>query len=146
MTLPDEDAWFPGVRTLALRDEWPQIRRMLDRQRPAPLGLIRTHSRLIGDLGLNHQVLAYGYEASATGALEQLRLYDPNHPGTEVVLSVDQQDPLAPLVYSTGEMTRGFFLSPYRKRDPRFLTGGASGGPGRSLTGLIARLRGLMPG
>lgn len=104
------------------RAEWPQIQKQLDAGKPAPLGLIRVQSGALTDLGKNHQVLAYAYELEpSTGALT-VRVYDPNHPNqaVEIQCNVRSGMSLAPS-YSTSEPLRGFFLTPYTQRDPRFL-------------------------
>ena len=41
-----------------------------------PLGPVTVHSTNPLDLGMNHQVLAYGYELDGTALT--LRVYDPN--------------------------------------------------------------------
>jgi hypothetical protein len=142
MGLPDEDSWLGrGVRSLSLLEEWPRIKQDIEKGHPVPLGLIRAHSHDLGELGKNHQVLCFGYEATATGAFERILLYDPNHPGAEVVLSADD----GTFVYSTGEPTRGFFRTPYRRSDPRFLIDPRGALPLFTLTALTARLRRLLP-
>lgn len=68
------------ARTMVV-DEWPQIRTRLDGGLPVPLALVLVESADAFDLGLNHQVLATGYELD--GLALSLHLYDPNRPGRD---------------------------------------------------------------
>ena len=124
MNLPDEDSWIGAGLATRTRAEAVKLRREIDRGHLACLGLIRSRSHDPGDLGKNHQVLAYGYEVDASNRLT-LHLYDPNHPEGDTSLAIDLTSG-APLQfeYSTKEPTRGFFVSNYRKVDPRALLGG----------------------
>jgi hypothetical protein len=109
---------------------WSSVRSELDAGKPAPLALVRSGSPDLGELGKNHQVLAYGYQLDeASGALS-IDLYDPNHPGALVTMKckVNAGAPLS-LSYSTGESTRGFFLTPYGPADPRYLVAAAATPP-----------------
>jgi hypothetical protein len=86
MILPDADRGVglfgrrivlaQGLATRTVRTEWPRIKADLDRGIPAPLGLVTVASSKPADLGLNHQVLAYGYDRA--GSTVSLRVYDPN--------------------------------------------------------------------
>jgi hypothetical protein len=86
MNLPDGDATFPlfgkrilterGLSWRTIRVQWPAIRKDLDRGVPVPIGVVTVRSSKPQDLGLNHQVLAYGY--SVTGGTVTVRVYDPN--------------------------------------------------------------------
>lgn len=120
MALPDLDqGTLLGIASRT-RQEWPGIRTKLDAGQLVPIALIRAHSTAIGDLGKNHQVLAYGYDLDENTQLLTVKLYDPNHPGEDVQLRCS----LAPggdlkLEYWTGEPTRGFFATPYVVVDPR---------------------------
>jgi hypothetical protein len=143
MSLPDEDTWVSrGVWSMTVREEWPKVRDQLDRGKLCPLGLIRTRSSLPADLGKNHQVLAYGYEPVEPGRAVRIFLYDPNHPDEEVQMSFD---PAAAghLTYSSGEATRGFFLTRYKRTDPSVIFGPVSAGLvtaiGRLVRPIIAR-------
>ncbi len=131
MTLPDERV------ALLTRDEWPDIKRDLDAGRPCPLGLVRVRSPDPRDLGKNHQVLAFGYDLEETSGAYTLQIYDPNHPGDAVTLT----GPPA-LAYSTGEPLRGFFRTPYKKRDPTYLLDGGAP-PLLTLSGVTSALRRL---
>ncbi len=66
-----------GRSYVTLREEWPMIKNEIDMGHPATMGLIHVKSAWVGDLGHNHQVLAYGYTMT-TGYVE-LKIYDPNN-------------------------------------------------------------------
>ena len=127
MNLPDEDSWIgAGVATLT-RAEAAKLRHEVDRGRLACLGLVRSHSHDPSDLGKNHQVLAYGYALDEANRLTT-HLYDPNHPDGDTRVTIDLT-PRAPLQldYSSGEPTRGFFVSSYHKVDPRVASDSGGG-------------------
>ena len=72
--------------------EWPGIRAELDAGRLVVLGLVRIIGRDTGLLGMNHQVVAYGYDLDGTKVT--LRIADPNWPDDEdVTLTFDTADP-----------------------------------------------------
>ena len=130
MGLPDQDALF-GIHGLARRtmtEEWPTTKADLDAGKPSPLGLIRTRSFNPKDLGLNHQVLAYGYDdgPEAAGSVRVL-VYDPNYPGDDsVAITVAMGDPVerSTFAYVAGDSpVRGFFRSGYRAADPTSIAG-----------------------
>jgi hypothetical protein len=108
MTAPDDHLLHHTVRL-----QWPRVRRELDAGRLAPLGLIRIRSRDPLRLGLNHQVLAYGYGLhEASGALD-VAIYDPSHAGRDdLVLSLNLREPDG-VLSTSGEPFRGFFHTPY---------------------------------
>ena len=100
--------------------EWPAIRRDLDGGGLATVGLVKVVGRDPNQLGLNHQVVAYGYDLDGTTVT--LRVYDPNDADDdEVTLRFDTADPRAAI--TTG-WSRGpdsvfcFFRAPYERRDP----------------------------
>jgi hypothetical protein len=98
--------------TVAL--QWPRVRRELDAGRPAALGLIRPRTRNLLRLGENHQVLAWGYDLEASGALS-IAVYDPNHAARDdVTLALNLREP-GGILSATGEAFRGFFHTPYRR-------------------------------
>ena len=66
-----------------LNVEWPAIRRDLDSGSLATVGLVKVVSLDPNQLGLNHQVVAYGYDLE--GSIVTLHLYDPNYAGDETV-------------------------------------------------------------
>ena len=75
MNLPDGDSGFEvfgrrvvtdrGLAWRTIQTQWPQIAADLDHGTPAALGVVTVASANPAELGLNHQVLAYGYDASA---------------------------------------------------------------------------------
>ena len=98
--------------------EWRRICADIDAGRPAMVGLVR--SARINPFGLttNHQVLAYAYEADTDqGAL---RIYDPNHPGSDdVALRIQRADtadgrPRFSLEQTTGEPLLALLRLPHR--------------------------------
>jgi hypothetical protein len=117
--LPDGDVLGrPGTRRRSLEGEWPRIRRELDAGRLAPLGLIRVRTMNPFALALNHQVLAFAYDADDAGSTT-LHVYDPNHPDRDdVTLTFGPARPW-PIPYGEGERpVRGLFLVPYRRPSP----------------------------
>lgn len=75
-----------------IREEWPIIKAKLDTGQPCPLGLVRTISKNLKDLGKNHQVLAYGYDLK--GDELTLFIYDPNcSKRDDITLKVNIADP-----------------------------------------------------
>jgi hypothetical protein len=86
MTLPDGDTGFNagsrkvvvsrGLAWRTIKVQWPQIKADLDRGLPCALGIVTVASKKPKDLAFNHQVLAYGYDAS--GRTVTIKVYDPN--------------------------------------------------------------------
>ncbi|MCS7061500.1 MAG: hypothetical protein RMN25_10095 [Anaerolineae bacterium] len=112
--LPDHSTFFAkGVRDRTLQQEWPKLRQAIDQGRPVSLILVQ--ARDLAHVGLNHQVVAYGYDAGADGGSICVYLYDCNHPNEEATLMFD---PAAQLFVETcpsggcGERWRGFFVHP----------------------------------
>lgn len=103
-----------------VRVEWPRIRQTLDRGQLAMLGLVRAVGVDPVQLGLNHQVLAYGYDLE--GTVVTLRICDPNWPRDDsVTLAFDAADPGASMLPAWSKPdTRpvAFFMTPYKPRDP----------------------------
>lgn len=99
----------------ALRGELPRVLRRLDRGEPAVIVLVRVRR---GDPTANHQVVVTGYEREYATGRVRLMLYDPNHHGLEVALSLNEAPDSLDLdaIQSTGEPVRGLFLLPYRPR------------------------------
>jgi hypothetical protein len=115
----------PGIGRTTLVDEWPKVRLDLDSGRLSALGVITVHTADPLKLGLNHQVLAYGYDLA--GTVVTLRAYDPNTPvdaADSVTLSFDTAGDLAkpvPITHNLaigGRPVRGFFHATYRWSDP----------------------------
>jgi len=100
--------------------EWPAIRRDLDGGSLATLGLVKVVSLDPNKLGLNHQVVAYGYDLE--GTVVTLRICDPNFADDETVtLSFDTADPRASISTSWSrppDLVFCFFRAPYEKKDP----------------------------
>jgi len=106
--------------------EWPAIRAQLSAGSLVALGLVRVRSFWPGDLGNNHQVLAWGFDEDATHKVS-LYLYDPNHADdNEVTLAFDAAHPDAANVQFSSsrrataeETTYGAFVTHYWRVDPR---------------------------
>lgn len=102
-----------AARVRATMRESRRIRATIDAGRLAPLGLLRTASPWPLRLGLNHQVLAFGYQATADRLT--LSIYDPNYPDRDdVTLSVDRtagKPRKAELRQSTGEPLLAFVMA-----------------------------------
>lgn len=120
MALPDQDLpWIKGVRWRSLNQEWPAVRADLDAGRTSPLGLVRIRSANPGDLGQNHQVLAFGYDLDEPSGELQIHVYDPNHPGDDGVGLTTNTSADAPMAYVDGESpVRAFFRSKFRPAAP----------------------------
>ncbi|MFO7697820.1 MAG: hypothetical protein R6X16_11790 [Anaerolineae bacterium] len=104
-----------AVTRTTVRRELPRLLRKLDLGEPAVIVLVRVRR---GDPTLNHQVVVTGYEREVNAGRVRLALYDPNHHGVQVTLSLnaDRESESLNAVQSTGEPVRGFFLLPYRPR------------------------------
>jgi len=118
-----------GVWRRTLVDEWPKVRAALDGGQLCPLGLVTVESRNPGDLGANHQVLAYGYDLDDDSILT-IRVYDPNTPPSradDVWVRLSVGDPASPGAVehnvNISRSIRGFFLVPYTAKDPDEATG-----------------------
>lgn len=124
MSLPDADSPAAPCVASQTRGEIAVARAALDRGELCVLGLIRAQSSDPHDLGKNHQVLAYGYDADDAAGRFTAHLYDPNHPDLDTTLSCSTiaGTPLD-LIYSGGEPTRGLFVIPYSPADPAPLFG-----------------------
>ena len=100
--------------------EWPAIRRDLDGGSLSTVGLVKAVDRDPAKLGLNHQVVAYGYDLD--GTVVTLWLYDPNFPNDdEVTLRFDTADPRAAITPTWSRPPDSvfcFFRAPYAKKDP----------------------------
>jgi hypothetical protein len=105
---------------LAVDVEWPRIRDEIDADRPVVVGLVRAASANPFLLGLNHQVLAYGYRTEP--GLLAIRVYDPNWPDrddVEVRAELHADGRARSLAASTGEPLVGFLHLPTRLQEPR---------------------------
>jgi hypothetical protein len=107
-----------GVTRLTVLEEWPKIRAALDRGQLAPLGLVKQAGFSPAKLGMNHQVLAYGYDLDEADNRATIHIYDPNYPGDDTcALTVRLTDPDAnrAVVHSCeGPSVRGVFFTEYR--------------------------------
>lgn len=113
----DEPTFFSkGVRRRTREDEWKRLRDSIDRGVPVTLGLIV--ARDLNNLGHNHQVVAYGYDAdTATGALT-VHLYDVNWPDQEITLTAGKDDTQWQEHSPGKEQWRGWFVQDYAARRP----------------------------
>jgi hypothetical protein len=75
-----------GVRTLTDQEVKKAIS-ILDQGKPVVLGLIGGKGLSFGELGKNHQVVAYKYEFNERDKHYTFYIYDPNHPYKEVKLA-----------------------------------------------------------
>ncbi len=131
MNLPDGDSGFDvlgrrvvtdrGLAWRTIETQWPQITADLDRDTPAALGVVTVASAQPGDLGLNHQVLAYGYDAP-DGEVT-VRAYDPNSgQRDDVYIRFDPRTPTKPTAFEhnldIGHPVRGFFRTAYTPAAP----------------------------
>jgi hypothetical protein len=96
--------------------QWPSIQRDLDAGHPVPLGLIKVKSSDVGDLGKNHQVLAYGYDLDGTDLT--IYVYDPNYPDRDdirLLLSIAQPSSPTSVTYAAPlpETVYCFFRTDY---------------------------------
>jgi hypothetical protein len=116
MALPTGDgAAARGLTGRSIHREWPKVKADVDHGKLSPLGLIRTRSINPLSLGLNHQVLAFGYRVDEAGGTVALAVYDPNHPDEDsVTLLVRVSGPRRGIEYLPGELpVRGFFRTRY---------------------------------
>jgi hypothetical protein len=110
-----------GLAWRTIDQHWPRVRASIDAGRPAALGVVTMASAWPGVLGRNHQVLAYGYEAS--GSVITLRVYDPNSgPADDVGIRFDSATPagIPAFEHDIGIRwpVRGFFFTPYSPAVP----------------------------
>lgn len=99
-------------------EEWPGIKADLDAGHLCPLGLVLVKSADPGQLGHNHQVLAYGYDIS--GDQVSVCIYDPNAPSDDSVrLSFLVSHPdVTKDVVCNGSKVYAFFRSRYAFETP----------------------------
>jgi hypothetical protein len=131
MNLPAGDTGFDlfgrsvvterGVAWHTIEAQWPQIAADLDSGTPAALGLVTVASASPADLGLNHQVLAHSYEASASQVT--VWLYDPNSGHNDgVYIRFDPRAPTKPTTFANNvniaDPVRGFFRTAYAPATP----------------------------
>jgi hypothetical protein len=122
MNTPDHDTGLaPFIRRgLAWRtivEEWPKLRDGLENGHPMPLALVCVASANPGDLGDNHQVLAYGYDLNGDDLV--IHLYDPNWgQNNSARLSLSLANPTHTTTIRHNLTVRGFFCVPYQPADP----------------------------
>ena len=131
MNLPNGDTGFDvagkhivterGLAWHTIQAQWPQVTADLDRGIPAALGVVTVASASPADLGLNHQVLAYDYDASA--AQVTVRVYDPNSgQNNGIHIQFDPRDPGHPTTFThnlnIGRPVLGFFRTAYTRGTP----------------------------
>jgi hypothetical protein len=131
MNLPDGDSGFGvfgrpvvtdrGLAWRTIQTQWPQIAADLDNGVPAALGVVTVASARPADLGLNHQVLAYGYDASDSEVT--VRVYDPNSGQSDgIYIRFDPRTPAKPTTFvhnlDIGHPVRGFFRTAYTPDTP----------------------------
>ena len=123
MTSPDHDTWFrQGLPRRTIEDEWPRIKADIDNGRLSCLGLVTTASLNPGDMGKNHQVLAYGYDIGADNSLS-LKVYDPNSRDSDAVrvtLPLGNPGRTTPISHNVNVSSpvRGFFWVPFSAVPP----------------------------
>jgi hypothetical protein len=131
MNLPNGDSGFEvfgrrvvtdrGLAWRTIQTQWPQIAADLDHGTPAALGVVTVASANPADLGFNHQVLAYGYDASPSEVT--VRVYDPNSGQNDgVYIRFDPRAPAKPTTFAhnigIGHPVRGFFRTAYAPATP----------------------------
>ena len=121
MTTSDHDiALKTGLAHRTILDEWPNIKDDLDNNRLSCLALVTVSSLNPGDMGHNHQVLAYGYDLNADNNLT-LKVYDPNSGRNDTIylsLSLAHPAKTTSITHNVGlnpdyPIIRGFFRLPY---------------------------------
>ena len=150
MNLPSDDASYDvfgrhvvierGVISRTVGVQWPQVRSDLDAGTPAALGLVTVASAKPTDLGLNHQVLAYGYQQD--GAAVTIAVYDPNSgPSDDVWIRFNATRPGVATTFEHNigirHPVRGFFRTAYAPaappgEPPPSRTGSPTQSPGRA--------------
>ena len=120
MSLPNDDgARCRRLMAMTCRQEWPRIKAEIDSGKPSPLGLIKACSKNPWKVGLNHQVLAYGYELNPANQELILHVYDPNHAGRDdVTITLGASEASSEICHSAGAPLRGFFRTRYTFRHP----------------------------
>lgn len=131
MNLPDADTSFDvlgrhvtvdrGVSGRTVLQQWPQVKHDLDQGFPTPLGVVTVHSNQLGDIGLNHQVLAYAYTETAGSVT--IHVYDPNRgQNDDVTIGFDRSRPAEATTFTHNlnidHDVRGFFRTSYTPQPP----------------------------
>jgi len=107
-----------GTSSLTVNHAMPVIRAAIDAGQPCPLGLIRVHSADPQMLGVNHQVLAWGYDDS--GTTTTVKICDSNQPDDDTVTITFDNAPTTTFSYSgDSQPLLGFFpITWYSPKDP----------------------------
>jgi hypothetical protein len=108
-----------GRAWIMIVEQWPKIQADIDNGRLSPIGLVEIKSLDPVKMGMNHQVLAYGYKLDGTDL--SIHVYDPNHPDDNTVamsLSIADPQPTTAVTYSTGETILCFFRAEYSFASP----------------------------
>jgi len=98
---------------------WPRIQADIDADRLSTLGIVTVQSLWIGDVGLNHQVLAYGYQQ--LGRAVTLYVYDPNRGADDTItIRFDEAAPDSPIQSNilVKPKVRAFFPVQYGHVEP----------------------------
>lgn len=118
----DHPTWFSaGVTHWTKVDQTANLRQAIGNGatgKPVALGLVEATN--LGNIGNNHQVVAYGYDPDPNTM--PVFIYDNNHPGQRVTLSTDPSNPHYNA--SSGEIWRGFFVEYYSPVVPDYLIDG----------------------
>lgn len=81
-----------GRAWITVKQEWPKIKADLDSGMLSVMALVEEKSLNPGDMGKNHQVLAYGYNLN--GSDLKIYIYDPNCPdNNNIFLSLNIGNP-----------------------------------------------------
>jgi hypothetical protein len=131
MNLPDADENYEflgrpiaterGLASRTITQQWPLIQSDLDAGVPSPLGLVTVKSHNVQDIGVNHQVVAYGY--SVDGADVTINVYDPNSGQDDgVAIAFDTSAPTKETAFTNNinmsHPLRGFFRTAYAPVSP----------------------------
>jgi hypothetical protein len=131
MNLPDGDSTFSifgrtvisqrGLSWRTIVQQWPQVKTSLDTGVPVPLGLVTVAGANPGQLGDNHQVVAWEYQL--TGTEVSIGVYDPNSGQDDGVhIQFDTSDPAAATAFRNNVNiswpVRGFFCTAYSPVPP----------------------------
>ncbi len=117
---PSKRTWVvPGLVDHCRSAQFPRLQPLLDAGRPQVIGVIRSMS--IATIGVNHQVVAHGYEVE--GDEQRILVSDSNHPDVEVVVS--SRPGAAELTASVGSGWRGWFVHDHNVKPPWFLADGS---------------------
>jgi hypothetical protein len=73
-----------GRAYITINEQWPLIKADLDAGRLSPMALVLVKTHDVTQIGHNHQVLACGYDLSASQDLT-IHIYDPNAPNDDNV-------------------------------------------------------------